>query len=207
VVTLTSFGFVQRSRPAGRPPSRVVSLWKDPVRGLREIPLDAEAHGVLVHIKVGRTTRYCADGRIPVANTADVSAVGVSQIRALDQRDDATVAMKDSADDHEPAPDVSVEAVELTILTCWAEAIAEALTSSPDQLNAILDEARAGASWRGQLGVPEPATDLASALEELARIVGSGTSTVETVLAAMKERPREGNHAQLVRAVLRSKLA
>src|SRR5262249_35858216 len=28
VVTLTSFGFVQRSRPARRPPSRVVSLWK-----------------------------------------------------------------------------------------------------------------------------------------------------------------------------------
>src|SRR5215510_1471787 len=43
VVTLTSFGFVQRSLPPGRPPSRVVSLWKDPVRGLREIPLDADA--------------------------------------------------------------------------------------------------------------------------------------------------------------------
>jgi hypothetical protein len=36
VVTLTSFGFVDRSRPAGRPPSRVVSLWKDPVRGVRD---------------------------------------------------------------------------------------------------------------------------------------------------------------------------
>ena len=84
VVTLTSFGFVQRSRPAGRPPSRVVSLWKDPVRGLREIPLEAGAHAVLIHIQIGATTRRSADGRRPVANTANVSAESVRQIRALD---------------------------------------------------------------------------------------------------------------------------
>jgi hypothetical protein len=48
VVTITSFGFVDRSRPAGRPPSRVVSLWKDPVRILREIPLDVDAHAALI---------------------------------------------------------------------------------------------------------------------------------------------------------------
>src|SRR5439155_14280017 len=38
VLTLTSYGMVQRSRPQGVPPSHVVALWKDPVRGLREIP-------------------------------------------------------------------------------------------------------------------------------------------------------------------------
>jgi hypothetical protein len=204
VVTLTSFGFVQRSLPAGRPPSRVVSLWKDPVRGLREIPLDVDAHAVLINIQVGRTTRRSADGRPPVANTANVSAEGVRQIRALDRGDHTGVAMPEAPVDHEPV--VSLEVTELTILTCWAEAVAEALAVSPDQLNTILDDARAGASWRRQFGVAEPSADLASALGDLARMVVSGAPTVEAVLAAMDERPRGGDYGRLVRAVLSSKL-
>src|SRR5262245_22061129 len=187
VVTLTSFGFVQRSLPPGRSPSRVVSLWKDPVRGLREIPLDADAHAVLIRIQVGRTTRHSADDRPPVANTANVSAEGVRQIRAPDLGEHTGVAMPEAPVDNEPA--VSLEAVELTILTCWAEAVAEALAASPDQLHTILHDARAGAPWRRQLGVAEPSADLASALEDLTRVV-SGTPTVEAVLAAMDERPR-----------------
>jgi hypothetical protein len=203
VVTLTSFGFVQRSLPPGRPPSRVVSLWKDPVRGLREIPLDADGHGVMIHIQVGRTTRRTADGRPPVANTADVSAESVRQIRALDQGDHSRAATPEDPGGHEPV--VSLEAVELTILTRWAEAVAEALATSPDQLNTILDDARAGAPWRRQLGVAEPSAHLASALDELARTVGSGTPTVVAVLAALDERPRRGEYGHLVRDVLRSK--
>jgi hypothetical protein len=203
VVTLTSFGFVQRSLPTGRPASRVVSLWKDPVRGLREIPLDVDAHAVLIQIQVGRTTRHSADGRPPAANTANVSAEGVRQIRALDRGDHTGVATPEAPVDNEPA--VSLEAVELTILTCWAEAVAEALAASPDRLTTILDDARAGAPWRRQFGVAEPSADLASALEDLAQIAVSGTPTVEAVLFAMDERPR-GDHGDLVRAVLRSKL-
>jgi hypothetical protein len=204
VVTLTSFGFVQRSRPAGRPLSRVVSLWKDPVRGLREIPLDVDAHAVLIHIQVGWTIRHSADGRRPVVNTANVSAESVRQIRALDRGDRTGVAMPDDPVDYESV--VSLEAVELTILTGWAEAVAEALAASPDQLHTILDDARAGAPWRRQLRVAEPSADLALALEDLARMVVSGTPTVEAVLAAMDERPRGGDYGHLVRAVLRSKL-
>jgi hypothetical protein len=151
VVTLTSFGFAQRSRPAGRPPSRLVSLWKDPVRGLREIPLDVDAHAELIHIQIGRTTRHSADGRRPVANVADVRAEGVRPIRALDPGDHSGLAMPEDPVEYEPL--VSLEAVELTILTCWAEAVAEALAASPDQLNTILDDARAGAPWRRQFGV------------------------------------------------------
>jgi hypothetical protein len=78
--------------------------------------------------------------------------------------------------------------------------------ASPDRLSAILDDARALAPWRQQSGVAEPSADLASALEELARTVVSGTPTVEAVLAAMDERPRGGDHGHLVRAVLRPKL-
>jgi hypothetical protein len=204
VVTLTSLGFVQRSRPAGRPLSRVVSLWKDPVRGLREIPLDVDADAVLIHIRIGRASRHSADGRSPVANVADVRAEAVRQIRALDRGDHSGVAMPEAPAKHEPV--VSLEAVELTILTGWAEAVAEALSASPDQLNTILDDARAGAPWRRQLGVPEPSADLASALEDLAGMVLSGTPAAEAVLAGMDERPRGGDHGDLVGAVLRSKL-
>jgi hypothetical protein len=204
VVTLTSFGFVQRSLPAGRPPSRVVSLWKDPVRGLREIPLDVDAHAVLIEIAVGRTTRRSADGRPAVANTANVSAEGVRQIRALDPGDHTGVAMPEAPVDEEPV--VSLEPVELTVLTCWAEAVAETMAASPDQLDTILDDARANASWRRRLGMAEPSADLESALEELARIVVSDASTGDVVLTAIDERPRDGDYSQLVRAILRSKL-
>ena len=145
---------------------------------------------MLIHIQVDRTTRHSADGRPPVANTANVSAEGVRQIRALDRGDPTGPAMPENPADHEPA--LSLEAAELTILTCWAEAAAETLAASPDQLSTILDDARAGAAWRRQLGVGEPSADLASALEDLARMVVSGSPTVGAVLAATDERPRGG---------------
>jgi hypothetical protein len=204
VVTLTSFGFVQRSRPAGRPMSRVVSLWKDPVRGLREIPLEKDAHAVLIHIEVGRTTRHTADGRRLVANVADVRADDVRQIRALDRGDQTGAALHEVPVADEPVG--SLEAGDLTILTGWAEAIAQALAASPDQLGTIFDDARAGAPWRQQFGVAEPSADLASALDDLARAVGSTTPTVDAVLAATDERPIEGDHGRIVRGVLHSTL-
>jgi hypothetical protein len=42
VLTLTSIGMAQRSRPPGREPSRVIALWKDSTSGTREISLDPE---------------------------------------------------------------------------------------------------------------------------------------------------------------------
>ena len=53
VLTLTSFGMVQRSRPAGRDASTVVALWKDPERGIREIPLEPGAQAVLLTVVHG----------------------------------------------------------------------------------------------------------------------------------------------------------
>jgi hypothetical protein len=210
VVTLSSFGFVQRSQPSGRSLSRVVSLWKDPVRGLLEIPLDGDAHAVLIQIRVDRTTRHTGTVRRRVANTADVRAERVRQIRALDRGDRAGVEMPEAPLDH---PVASLEAVELTILTGWSEAIAEAVAGSPDQLNTILDDARAGAPWRRELGVAEPSVNLASALEDLAGtledlddIVVGISPTANAVLAAMDERPNVGDYGHLVRAILHSKL-
>ena len=82
VLTLTSFGMVERSRPEGLPPSRVVALWKDPTRGIREIPLDAGAHGILLSACVDRAPRHSADGRWPTDDTTHLRDVGLHQVRA-----------------------------------------------------------------------------------------------------------------------------
>jgi hypothetical protein len=96
-------------------------------------------------------------------------------------------------------PVVSLEAVELTTLTGWTEAVAEALVTSPDRLNTILDDARAGAPWSRRLGIGEPSPALASVLENLACTVVSGTPTVDAESAATDERPRNGDYGSLVR--------
>src|SRR6266478_971973 len=49
-----------------------------------------------------------------------------------------------------PSPRV-LEAVELTILTGWAEAVAEALACAPECVEALLAAAHAGAPWRAAL--------------------------------------------------------
>ena len=72
----------------------------------------------------------------------------------LDRGDHTGVAMPEAPADHERV--VSLEATELTILTCWAQAVAETLAASPDQLDTILDDARAGAARRRKFGVAEP---------------------------------------------------
>ena len=82
VGTLTSYGMVQRSRPHGRDSAPVVGLWKDPVRGLREIPLEAGAQGVLLTVCGGRATRRSADRRHPVDNVTEYFDVAVYQVRA-----------------------------------------------------------------------------------------------------------------------------
>src|SRR5215475_349256 len=82
VLTLTSFGMVQRSRPQRRDTSPVVALWKDPVGGLREIPLEAGAQGILLTLSTDRGTRRSADGRSPIDNVIEQFDVAVHQIRA-----------------------------------------------------------------------------------------------------------------------------
>ena len=44
VLTLSSYGMVRRSRPGRRDASPVVALWKDPTRGIREIPVRTRRH-------------------------------------------------------------------------------------------------------------------------------------------------------------------
>jgi hypothetical protein len=63
VLTLTALGMAERSQPAGMDPSRVVALWKDPRRGLQQIPLAPDARAVALTAHSTRVEVVTADGR------------------------------------------------------------------------------------------------------------------------------------------------
>ena len=132
VLTLTSYGMAQRSRPHGHDPSPVIALWKDPSRGVREIPLEAGAHGVVLTLCMSRATRRSADGRWPVDNGTVCYDAAVHQVRAASQG--SGFPRSRSAP---PAPR-PLEAEELAVLTAWAEAVAEMLARAPSGAAALL---------------------------------------------------------------------
>jgi hypothetical protein len=206
VLTLTSYGMVQRSRPHGRDPAPVVALLKDPVRGLREIRLEPGAQGVLLTVCGSRTTRRSADGRLPIDNAIEYFDVAVHQVRASSTASDRSKSYAGT-----PAPRV-FETDDLTILTGWAQAVLEALAYAPERIEPLIAEARHGAPWRTAFQIAEPSVQLAEAISsmELAiRAVMSldGTSRIDA-LQVVCEEDRSGEDAveKLVRRVLRSTL-
>ena len=120
VLTLTSFGMVDRSRPSAREASRVIALWKDPTQGVREIPLEPGAQGVLLAVCMNRATRYSADLRWPIDNSTSCYNVAVRQIRA------SNIAPEKSPSSPTPSSTPTLGIDELTILTAWAEGASEA---------------------------------------------------------------------------------
>jgi hypothetical protein len=82
VLTLSSYGMVQRSTRAGQQPSSVVALWRDPVTGVHEIALEAGAHALLLTAERTTAIRRAADGRAPELNVSDLSLSKVTQIHA-----------------------------------------------------------------------------------------------------------------------------
>jgi hypothetical protein len=201
VLTLTSYGMVQRSRPQGQDASAVVALWKDPERGTREIPLEPGAHGVLLTFCVGRANRRSADGRVPIDNGTHAFDVAVHQVRA-------STAPPRARDAGSRRTTSTLSADELTILTAWAEAVAEAVTYAPGLLQALFAEAGGGAAWRATFALPEPSRRLSEAFDLLEQAVREatpqvGAPTVELLLTAASEsRPRERELDRLVRRVL-----
>jgi hypothetical protein len=206
VLTLSSFGMVERSRPEGREASRVVALWKDPTQGVREIPLEPGAQGVLVTVSMDRAPRYTADRRWPVTNSTFSYAVAVQQVRASATGSGTQPAASTAASVR------VLESEELTILTVWAEGVSEAATYAPERLDDVLSEAQTGASWRAGLGLPEPSPRLAGAIGSLGRVVRAvapapGTDAFDALLtAAAEDRPDEPTLDGLVRHVLLSML-
>jgi hypothetical protein len=206
VLTLTSYGMVQRSRPHGRDASPVVALLKDPVRGLREIRLETGAQGVLLTFCGDRTTRRSADGRCPIDNVTEYFDVAVHQVRASNAGLGASNSQSGTL-----APRV-LETDELTIFTGWAQALAEALAFAPECVEPLLADAQPGAPWRAALRIPEPSSQLSEAIYFIGRAIRAVTSLegVPTLdaLQVFCEEDRSGEHGleKLGRRVLRSTL-
>jgi hypothetical protein len=200
VLTLTSFGMAQRSRPPGREASPIVALLKDADQGIREIPLEAGAHAVLLTASGSRAIRRTADGRRPVDTGTHYFGASVHQIRASDagsNRFEAATTLPRCLD-----------VGDLTVVTGWAEAVAETLAHTPERIPALLADVRPGAAWRAELGIAEPSEGLVKAIKSLDGLMeGAAEPTFEAVLAAVREdRSDERPLDELVRAVLRSTL-
>jgi len=148
VLTLTSFGMVQRCRPHGRDSASVIALWKDPVRGIREIHLEGDAQGVLLTVCGDRSPRRTADGRWPVDNATHYFDVAVHQVRTMKGSGAKNAALQSLA------PPL-LDACDVTILTGWAEAVAEALAHAAECVEAVIANANAGAPWRKSFHIPE----------------------------------------------------
>jgi hypothetical protein len=203
VLTLTSFGMVQRSRPDLREASPVVALWKDPVRGVREIPLEAGAQGVLLTLCGGRGTRRSSDGRQPVDNVTEQFDVAVHQVRA------SSAGSLRSNSQSDPRPPRLLDADELTILTGWTQALAEALEHATGSVETLFANARPGAPWRKAFKLAEPSPRLAEAIGCMARAVRdvSRSEGVPKVTIPADGQQRESNEHgldALVRRVLQS---
>ena len=91
VLTLTSLGMATRSHCAGESGSRVIALWKDPERGLREIGLEEGANAVLVTLGELRKTVWTADGRCHRGTTPRLILQDIEQIVAASPRVGATI--------------------------------------------------------------------------------------------------------------------
>jgi hypothetical protein len=68
VLTLTSLGMAERSRPVMHsgeraPRSRVIALWRDAVEGAIQIALDSDDDARVLSLECRLRTEYCADGR------------------------------------------------------------------------------------------------------------------------------------------------
>ncbi len=202
VMTLTSYGMVQRSRPRGREASPVIALWKDPSRGVREIPLEEGAHAVLLTVCMDRATRRSADGRIPVDNGTACFDVAVHQVRASPP---GTRSPRPLAG--QPPPHV-LDRDDLSVLTAWAEAVVEAVSYAPERTAEVLADGRPGARWRTAMGLPEPSARFGAAIESMDRAVGAldvadGEPTSDALLAAAaQDAPVEDPLDGLVRRVL-----
>ena len=205
VLTLSSFGMVQRSRPSGRDASPIVALLKDADHGFREIPLEPGAQAVLLTACGSRAIRRTADGRWPVDTGTHYFGAAVHQVRASDGPNSS------SASAGATLPRVlGVE--DLTVLTGWAEAVAETLAHAPERVPALIGDARPGAAWRSEFGIAEPSSQLGEAIESLneklqAAARASATRTFDAVLvAASADRSGEHTLGELVDSVLRSTL-
>ena len=81
VLTLTSIGMAQLSRPAGKPPSRVVALWKDAITAEPiEVSLPDGADALVLTLSAEYHEEWSADGRSDNESTGYAVLAGVHPI-------------------------------------------------------------------------------------------------------------------------------
>jgi hypothetical protein len=206
VLTLTSFGMAQRCRPPGQTASPVVALWRGPGQHTREIPLDRGAHGIVLSATVGPAVMRSFDGRRPGHDGTEFSGVSIRQIRA------SGTGTQPSRTAAGPGFPPALTADELTILTSWAEAMAEALAFAPASIQPLANDAQPAARWRGELGVCEPSPSLRYAMNAVAQtaraaVAAGGAQPLDAaLLVAEDSQPDRSALDGLARAVLRSAL-
>ena len=167
VLTLTSLGMVERSRPPGSAPSRVVALWKDPTRGIREIAVDPGAEAVMLSTSVAPAARHSADGRWPADDTTQLRDVGVHQLRAAAAPSRGAVTRTPAA---EAGVTPDLDEGDLSVLASWAQALAEA--GDAEERDAVVADMSSASTWRQRLGLEAPAETVGSALDALASLAG-----------------------------------
>ena len=205
VLTLTSFGMAQRSGLPGQNHSPVVALWKSPGQQTREISLEPGAQGILLSASIARATRRSFDGRRPGGNGSEFSAVSIQQVRAASTGTGPPRSRAGSPSRPMLAAD------ELTILTSWAQAVAEALTFAPERIDAVTADARAGARWRAELQIREPSSPLQHSISGIVHAVRTATASggrpPDAVLLAIHNSGPGGPTLNMLgRAALRSAL-
>jgi hypothetical protein len=99
---------------------------------------------------------------------------------------------------------------DLTVLTGWAEGVAETLAHAPERIPALLADARSGAAWRSALGIADPSPKLDKAIASLSAVIeraapADDPPSFDAVLAASREnRAGEQPLDELVRGALRA---
>jgi hypothetical protein len=81
VLTLTSLGMARLSRPPGKPESRAIGLWKDPLAGAVQIDLPDGCDGVVLSLTRERTRERTADGRDDAWGSDYIRLNGVHPVR------------------------------------------------------------------------------------------------------------------------------
>jgi len=178
-------------RVTGAPISDAVLEWPPNLFALTDVVLHrSEAYRFALSRKASRPVR-------PPDWSSAVVAAGVEWSAVV------------GGDDRIPdAPVLNVK--ELTILTSWAEALAEVVFAGSERLETCLGDAFAGAPWRIELGVPEPSPRLRAAIAEIGNAARRATAAdvLPTMSALVAEVEQNGDGvAALSPRALQSRIA
>src|SRR5262249_36231460 len=148
-----------------------------------------------------RALRRTADSREPIDNSIHYFDVAVHQIHA------AATPSKPLRPQTDPPLKPTLDVEELTVLTGWAQAVAEILAYAPDRVLDLVAAARPGSPWRAALNIAEPSPRLSETIDIIEQFVRTsvppGTSlTLDALIATTcEDRPGESTLATLVRGV------